>query len=572
MDRRIVRALRIAVWLLACALAPWPAAAAPPAAPFELALLPADVPDQSYQFVRSQQAQPLFRPVPGQSVEVRGRQARWWRLTAVRDIDAGDSPQLVMSHPFFKRLEVWRPGDSLGVRRELYGPYSDLTHSALAHVVPLPQGLRAGESVYLRIRSNSNVVSTFSILPLQEVYARDGAYNRLRTFLLTALGMVALLSIGFSISLRQRGYAYLAATLLTQVVTLAIEGGDFRVDPWLSAIATDRRTAILLNTAAVLASVRFLRFFLDLPATQPRVTRVLDVCSAVLGALLVVSVFRVWPETSFFGNTVLLVVIAAIVVACARAIGRRRLEAFILLAAWAPLMTVLVLRIGGQAKWWPNYEWLHFAYPWTIAFGGLVLLWGFTHQHGAILRGAVRQLSRDRDCAHARAAYDGLTGALARPAFEDALATAVAGANASGLPLCAAFIDIDRFKRVNDVYGHVVGDEVLRIVARRIENRLRGGDRLGRYGGDELVLLLPDTALAEALRVAEYLRQAVAGNPFAVDGALIDIDLSLGVAQLRPGEPAVGLLKRADSALYASKRGGRGRVSGYEERERAAAS
>lgn len=92
MDRRIVRALRIAVWLLACALAPWTAASAQPAAPFELALLPADVPDQSYQFVRSQQAQPLFQPVPGQSVEVRGRQARWWRLTAVRDIDAGDSP------------------------------------------------------------------------------------------------------------------------------------------------------------------------------------------------------------------------------------------------------------------------------------------------------------------------------------------------------------------------------------------------------------------------------------------------------------------------------------------------
>ncbi len=565
MDRRMARALRIVVWLLACALAPWPALGAQPAVPFELALLPADVPDQSYQFVRSPQAQTLFHAVPGASILVRGRQARWWRLTALRDIDPGGSPQLVMSHPFLKRLEVWRPGDSLGVRRSLYGPDSDLSHSALSHVVPLPQGLRAGESVYLRIRSSSNVVSTLSIEPLAAVYARDGAYNRMRTFFLTALGVVALLSIGFSISLRQRGYSYLAATLLTQVITLAIEGGDFRANPWLSAIATDRRTAILLNTAAVLASVRFLRFFLDLPATQPRVTRVLDACSAVLGTLLVVSVFHIWPWTSFFGNGVLLIVIATIVLACVRAIGERRPEAFILLAAWAPLMAVLVVRIGGQAKWWPNYEWLRSAYPWAVTFGGLALLWGFTHQHGAILRSAVRQLSRDRDSARQRAAYDGLTGVLARPAFEDALATAVAGAHASGRPLCAAFIDVDRFKLVNDAYGHAIGDEVLRIVAKRVGNRLRADDCVGRYGGDEMVLLLPNTALVEALRLADQLRQAIVASPFAIDGALIDIDLSLGVAQLRAGEPAVELLKRADSALYASKRNGRGRVSGDEE-------
>lgn len=562
MDRLMRRMLRIAVLLFACALAAGPAAAAEPADVLQLALLPADVPDQSYQFVRSQQAQPLFRAVPGQSVEVRGRQARWWRLTATRDIDAKDAPQLVMSHPFLKRLEAWRPGDSIGVRRALYGEDSDLSHSALAHVVPLPQGLRAGESVYVRIHSRSNVVSTFTIVPLDEVYARDGAYNRVRTFFLTALGVVALLAIGFSISLRQPGYAYLAATLLTQVVTLAIEGGDFRVDPWLSAIATDRRTQFLLNTTAVLASVRFLMFFLDLPPTQPRVARVLNVCSAVLGTILVVSVFQIWPATAYFGNIVLLVVIAAIVVACVRAIAARRTEAFILFAAWAPLMLVLVVRIGGQAKWWPNFEWLGVAYPWVVTFGGLVLLMGFTHQHGTILRGALRQLSRDRDNARQRAAYDGLTGVLTRPAFEDALASAVVDAHASAAPLCAAFLDVDRFKLINDVHGHAVGDEVLRIVAQRIGNRLRGDDRLGRYGGDEMVLLLPNTALAEAMRIADYLRNAIVVSPFAIDGALVDVDVSLGVAQLRGGEPAVDLLKRADGALYASKRGGRGRVTG----------
>lgn len=553
MDRFGRRAIQIVALLLASFFTAW----ATPSAVFSLAEYRADAKDQSADFVRSPGARDLFKTIPGHSVLPRDQRSRWWRLTATQAISAAESPQFVMSQPFAKEVEVWRPGDSSPVRRSVYGRDSDLSHSAVAHVVPLPNGLRPGESIYVRVFSNANFASEFSILPLRAVYEQDNAYNRVRTFVLTALAAVALLAIGFAVALRQRGYAYLAATLVAQIISLAIEGGDFRGNAWLAAFAMDRRTNILLNTAAVLASVRFLLFFLNLPMTQPRAARILNICSAALGVVLAISTFQVWRETAIAGNLVLLAVIATIIPACLYAMRHRQHEAFILLAAWTPLMLVLVIKIGSLQHWWQSYEWLQYGYPGALTFGGLGLLLGLTYK--------IRLLNRAWDSARQRADYDGLTGVLARPALEEALELAGAQARAGGNPLSIAFVDVDRFKAINDTHGHAVGDEVLRIIAMRVRNRLRSDDTLGRYGGDEMVLIFPKTPLADAVRVSEYLRRSVADSPLSIDGKLIEANLSVGVAQLHNHEPVSELLKRADRALYASKRDGRGRVTGHGE-------
>lgn len=553
MDRYTRWTCYIAGLLLASLLTAW----AVPSPPLVLSGLSPEVSDRSVEFVRSPEARNWFRPVRGLSISPQNQKPYWLRLTATRNISAADTPQLVMSQPAFKRLEVWRPGDKTAIRRSVYGTDADLSHSALAHVVPLPNGLRAGESIFVKVTSTANVPSEFSILPLREVYSQDNAYNRVRTFVLTALAAVALLAIGFAISLRQRGYAYLAATLLAQIVSLAIDGGDFRSNEWLAAFAMDRRTNILLSTAAVLASVRFLVFFLNLPTEQPRAARVLDICSVILGGVLAMSTFQVWRMTAIIGNLVLLVAIATVLRACIHAIRRRQREALILLAAWAPLMLVLVVKVGGLQHWWPTYEWLQYGYPGAMTFGGLGLLLGLTHK--------LRQLSHDRDVARRRATYDGLTDALSRTALEEAVAAAVAQSHGSGDPLSVAFLDVDRFKSINDKHGHAVGDDVLRIVAGRLRNRIRPHHLLGRYGGDEMVLVLPNTTLADALSLSEKLRRSIADNPIAIEHMRIDANLSIGVAQLKRHEPVSALMQRADSALYASKRDGRGRVSGHGE-------
>jgi diguanylate cyclase len=121
--------------------------------------------------------------------------------------------------------------------------------------------------------------------------------------------------------------------------------------------------------------------------------------------------------------------------------------------------------------------------------------------------------------------------------------------------------DLDYFKTINDRYGHLTGDRVLVEVTQQLQGTLRASDIKCRYGGDEFVIILPETDLAGAARVAEHLRDAVGRlGPFGNDHAL-HVTISTGVATAAPGElEATGLLSRADQALYQAKQSGRNRV------------
>ncbi|MGE4291229.1 MAG: diguanylate cyclase [Desulfovibrio sp.] len=131
-------------------------------------------------------------------------------------------------------------------------------------------------------------------------------------------------------------------------------------------------------------------------------------------------------------------------------------------------------------------------------------------------------------------------------------------------PLSLLALDIDHFKRVNDSHGHAVGDEVLRELTKRIESRLRSGDRLGRMGGEEFEVLLPETGLAEAVQTAEKLRSCVATQDLPTSVGGLRITVSFGVATLRPDEGLDQALLRADKALYKAKQAGRNRVVALE--------
>ncbi|MFW5968197.1 MAG: GGDEF domain-containing protein, partial [Persicimonas sp.] len=129
-------------------------------------------------------------------------------------------------------------------------------------------------------------------------------------------------------------------------------------------------------------------------------------------------------------------------------------------------------------------------------------------------------------------------------------------------PLSVILLDIDHFKKVNDEYGHAVGDAVLREVARRCADSLRQADTMGRYGGEEFVVVMPKTAIGEAAdNVARRLRRVVAGEPFEAADVSVEVTISIGVAQLDPSDETIDdLLNRADTALYAAKAAGRNTV------------
>jgi two-component system, cell cycle response regulator len=157
---------------------------------------------------------------------------------------------------------------------------------------------------------------------------------------------------------------------------------------------------------------------------------------------------------------------------------------------------------------------------------------------------------------------DALTGLYNRRYMESHLGSLVEQASSRSKPLTVLVLDIDYFKSINDTHGHDAGDDVLREFAIRIRKSIRGIDLACRFGGEEFVVVMPETDLAVATMVAERLRRRIASEPFPIQqGARsIEVTISIGIAALGSAENAATVLKRADQALYRAKRDGRNRV------------
>lgn len=156
---------------------------------------------------------------------------------------------------------------------------------------------------------------------------------------------------------------------------------------------------------------------------------------------------------------------------------------------------------------------------------------------------------------------DPLTDTGNRVAMTQTLQREVDMARRNLQPLSVLMVDIDHFKQINDQHGHSIGDEALKAVANALKDSLRNVDMVFRYGGEEFLVLLSNTSREAASMVGERLRMAVMGIQYLVENRAIDLSVSLGCASLLPGESMESLLRRADSALYVSKREGRNRLS-----------
>ena len=169
----------------------------------------------------------------------------------------------------------------------------------------------------------------------------------------------------------------------------------------------------------------------------------------------------------------------------------------------------------------------------------------------------VKELTHHNDRIVELVLLDELTGLRNRRALMHDLEMLIATTRRHGRSLSAVMIDIDRFKSINDLHGHQAGDAVLIEISRRVEGRLRDGDVAGRLGGDELLVLLPETDAEGAAALADSIREAVAARPVLVSGyGPIEVTISLG-SSAWDGETGAELIERADRALYVAKGAGR---------------
>lgn len=175
----------------------------------------------------------------------------------------------------------------------------------------------------------------------------------------------------------------------------------------------------------------------------------------------------------------------------------------------------------------------------------------------------VMLLKRDLEEVQRQSMTDSLTKIYNRKFFDQHISKSITNAKESGDPLCLVMADIDHFKNFNDTFGHQTGDQVLRLVAMTMKSNTKGSDLACRYGGEEFVLVLPNTNIQSAVMISDKIRKAIQAKELlkrSTNEKLGRITCSFGVAQLTPGDTEVTLIERADAALYAAKRNGRNRV------------
>lgn len=170
------------------------------------------------------------------------------------------------------------------------------------------------------------------------------------------------------------------------------------------------------------------------------------------------------------------------------------------------------------------------------------------------------ELNETRERLIYQARHDPLTGSLNRRAIMEEIEREMARSRRGGLPLFAAICDLDHFKAINDTYGHQTGDAVLNEFVQRTTANLRTYDRVGRYGGEEFLLLAPVIGDQDPPDLFERLRRMVAEQTFNLDGAPVSLTVSMGIARLHAEDSIDEFLGRADTALYEAKRTGRNRI------------
>ena len=533
------------------------ASAQSPAGAFEVTALPdsqgiadaADVTNGSldarfgpYDYVESRMSAPAF----------------WLRLRATQGIAAGNiMPALRVRQGRHLKLQIYLPGANQSGPLPVAAIQSAFRGEQTV-LYALPDGLAADAPLYVRIMAEGRGAETlqFELAPFNEALAQGAEHARMIALAFGALMSMAFAALVIWFVLQERLLLLYATLFSLQALYIAfLSGQGF---DWPGFAFTRAFHAHAWNVPAALsgaAACLFAREIADLRRYSPRIYR-------VFGGLAIVFVVLA------FANFAHLVGAGGLVAPIGNLI-------FVGVAIFTLVVAFLAWRRGSRAAGWFLLAWglleiftiataasflvgnaeplVHYGLPLSMVAAAILVALGVADR--------LREQRLALSDAERRAQTDPLTGVLNRRSLIERLDAACRRAQARGLPIALLFIDLDHFKVINDTRGHLAGDACLKAVIRPIQSELRQSDVIGRYGGEEFVVILSSADATAAHAIAQRIRLRVAELEVNGFGPPIRLTCSIGVAT----SDALGvwgehLVARADAAVYVAKNSGRNQV------------
>jgi len=482
----------------------------------------------------------------------------WYRLRLAQDWSGSRPPLLSIADPQGLVVTAYLPPDYRPLRRSLYERDASEGFTLHALTIVLPRDLPANAPIYIEVGPERAVPRSVEIEGIAAAHRKDLANARLDLLFPSVQLASVLVMLCFFFVLRESTYGYFVGHMLfVALYELYASGIGYELMPFDLLAPIGQRAIWMAVALGSLLLTQFSIRFLDVARAAPRLARVLHAVRWPLGALAFCAAVPALSPGWWVGDAlraVLLLGAPLLMLAGLFAWQHGDRRGGFYLCAWVPGLLLVIVRVLQLSLRWPLPDWLEFMLPAAFTLSSIVLSFGLA-DHTLAMR-------HERDVAHRLAERDALTGALNRRAIIARLRAAFLRARDSGEPLALLFLDLDHFKQVNDTHGHRAGDRCLRAMIQPIATELRQGDALGRYGGEEFLVVLPGATAANAVVIAERIRARVQEMPILVSGMRIGVTVSIGIAALDDAVSAPDdLIERADAALYGSKAGGRNRVT-----------
>ncbi len=422
----------------------------------------------------------------------------------------------------------------------------------------LDPGLPGGSVIKVRIDAGPQAEIYPELLTMTGALTEAFGRARFVTGIIAILLTMSAASLLLHLATRYRAAAIFTVYTLAQAVYIAVSTSEFFEWPGLAGLRPYANAGAMLSIAVAAGGVAL--FVREMMRDQPQIGRTLQPVAWFLWVFALVAlcglaglaVPALQPPTAVASNVVVLVWSAYFMVMMVIAARRGSRPAMLMALGWSPMWFATMARAWSflTGSYSPILDNL---FPAGVALASVSMALSIAEQW--------RRQHLELQAARHAAETDGLTGVLNRRAIEARLRAACSDAARLHQDLAILFIDLDHFKAINDQHGHAAGDVCLQQAVLPIRAELRAGDGLGRWGGEEFVVLLPGADLVSARAVAERIRQRLADLVMPVAGGELRLTASIGIAT--PGQGGADadiLLRAADAAVYRAKANGRNRV------------